>query len=68
MYENIIRCLLFEDRIPLSIETESEGRPYIPQFLISTGLPKVFTKEYFSLNGILFSMHKSIHFSTSCSR
>lgn len=49
-----IENLLLVERIPLSIETESDGSPHKPQFLISIGFPRVLTNEYLSVIGILF--------------
>lgn len=48
-------------RIALSMLTASDGRLQRFQFLISTGSPRVLTREYFSEMGILFSMQSCCH-------
>lgn len=61
------KALLLNTNIPLLIDTESEGRPFAFQFLITTGCPNTEASEYFSLHRISHSLALLSHKSTNSS-
>eukprot|EP00613_Pedinella_sp_CCMP2098_P008476 CAMPEP_0171679080 /NCGR_PEP_ID=MMETSP0990-20121206/56038_1 /TAXON_ID=483369 /ORGANISM="non described non described, Strain CCMP2098" /LENGTH=72 /DNA_ID=CAMNT_0012265825 /DNA_START=217 /DNA_END=438 /DNA_ORIENTATION=+ len=54
-------------KMPLLVDTWSEGSVKFCQSRTSTLSPKVSTKLYFSLKGIPLVVHRSIHDATSSS-